>query len=82
MKKDIEILKSKYGDNKKVARLLGITPRHLRGIKSGKNKAGKPLKKLIDGFILKIQELEKLSNPANDNPGHQPENGQGENADK
>jgi hypothetical protein len=55
MENQIDLLKNYYGNHSAVARVLGLTPRHYRRIRSGKTKIKKPLKKLIAHETYKIQ---------------------------
>ena len=46
MEKEIKILIGQYGSKKRVAKILGITVRHLENVQRGQH-IGKPLEKLI-----------------------------------
>lgn len=56
MKKDILLLKEKYGTNKAVANVLGVTERYILGLLAEEYEPGKPLQKLIKIFVNKIEE--------------------------
>jgi len=47
IRNDIDALKKHYKNYEKVAEALGISPRHLYGLRKGKHKASRQLKKYI-----------------------------------
>ena len=54
MKKEIEILILHYGSKERVARILGITVRHLENCQKGQH-IGKPLEKLIKYYSSMVE---------------------------
>ena len=55
MENEIKKLTEYYGSEDKVADILGITWRHLWGIRTGRSNPGKPLEKLIHSILKQIE---------------------------